>query len=794
MSEFDRLMEKLDYKFAEFRQELREGQDKVAAAAARKVRQEPKFVFKKKSHEEQDKVNGKVEEAILEAETHLEESGASGASIDAALDSLKSGRRIIAERQKLIKIADRSELGWAVVSEYTADELADDSDDEKRMLKAEKAAERKVAARKRKSPAGRGRPVKRIPGIPAQYPAQIATTPGQPFQLPRRVPMQPAAQRQPGPCFNCGQMGHLKSYCPIRTPPASSKSWYPPIVKVHDVNVECCMMSMGSEMPVVSYLDDTPREGGGEYVCTSEVQVLCEGRGKHVQSIGGGHVQVIQGECVHEHVEKVLGSKQVPNNGTTADVDKFDVLRNSDDDIAFPVHVACAAEVTFEAGSGSSNSGGTPPVKGRLQSHISFWKEKLGAPQSVLSIIQAGYVLPLKSDPPMWARENQSSARIKHDFVQASINELLGDGCIRRVESKPHICSPLSVVESNSGKLRLVVNLRYLNRYLWKQKFKYEDLRTAMLLFEKDDYMFSFDLKSGYHHVDIASAHQKFLGIEWGGAYFVFTVLPFGLSTACYVFTKLLRPLVRYWRASGIRIVVYLDDGLAVASGEQEAATASSLVRETLCNAGFITHPIKSQWAPVQRLTWLGFIIDMSLGHLEVPKEKITSLQCQIRQLLSMSVVPARLLACVVGKIIAMGLAIGPLTRYMTRSLYALMESRCSWCERLALSAEAKHELAFWEARISEYNAQPFWRVPSAVRVVYSDASDTGFGGYMVEHGPCTAYGQWSPEEATQSSTWRELTAVYRVLHSMTVKLRNSRVRWFTDNQNVVRILQVGWQ
>ena len=35
----------------------------------------------------------------------------------------------------------------------------------------------------------------------------------------------------------------------------------------------------------------------------------------------------------------------------------------------------------------------------------------------------------------------------------------------------------------------------------------------------------------------------KFLGIEWGGAYYVFTVLPFGLSTACYVFTKLLRTI-----------------------------------------------------------------------------------------------------------------------------------------------------------------------------------------------------------------------------------------------------------
>ena len=27
------------------------------------------------------------------------------------------------------------------------------------------------------------------------------------------------------------------------------------------------------------------------------------------------------------------------------------------------------------------------------------------------------------------------------------------------------------------------------------------------------------------------------------------------------------------------------------------------------------------------------------------------------------------------------------------------------------------------------------------MRVVYSDASDTGYGGYVVEHGPCVAYG-----------------------------------------------------
>ena len=92
---------------------------------------------------------------------------------------------------------------------------------------------------------------------------------------------------------------------------------------------------------------------------------------------------------------------------------------------------------------------------------------------------------------------------------------------MRELESAPAICSPLSVVESSAGKKRLVVNLRHLNRFLYKCKFKYEDLCVAMLRFKKGDYMFSFDLKSGYHHIDIAEAYQKYLEFSWGGGSFM---------------------------------------------------------------------------------------------------------------------------------------------------------------------------------------------------------------------------------------------------------------------------------
>ena len=193
-------------------------------------------------------------------------------------------------------------------------------------------------------------------------------------------------------------------------------------------------------------------------------------------------------------------------------------------------------------------------VKGKLKEHIAFWREELTAPESVLNVIESGYVLPMKALPSPFIRKNQPSAEMNADFVQSSIDDLLASGCAKRVDSVPHVCSLLSVVENATGTKRLVINLRYLNKHLWKQSCKYEDLRTAMLYFNAGDYMFSFDLKSGYHHIDIAEVHHKFLGFEWHGAYYVFTVLPFGLSTACYIFTKMVRPLVRFWRARGIKI------------------------------------------------------------------------------------------------------------------------------------------------------------------------------------------------------------------------------------------------
>ena len=195
---------------------------------------------------------------------------------------------------------------------------------------------------------------------------------------------------------------------------------------------------------------------------------------------------------------------------------------------------------------------------------------------------------------------------------------------------------------------------------------------------------------------------------------------------------------------------------------------------------------------PTHRLCWLGFTLDLEKGSISVPEGKVRALQHRLKVAAKQSSLVARDIASLIGRIVSMALALGPVARFMTRALYALLETRLAWCDMSPITQEACEEITFWTESFNQFNAQPIWHSPAAVRCVYSDASDTGYGGCTVEHGVHIAQGNSLPDEAVQSSTWRESVAVGRVLESVAHKLSNLRVRWFTDNQNVVRILQVG--
>lgn len=125
----------------------------------------------------------------------------------------------------------------------------------------------------------------------------------------------------------------------------------------------------------------------------------------------------------------------------------------------------------------------------------------------------------------------------------------------------------------------------------------------------------------------------------------------------------------------------------------------------------------------------LGFLIELSKGEFSVPEDKIKALKLRLREIQSIRLVHAKYFASVID---SMSLGLGPLSCLMARSMYAALNT---WCQKLELSNEAREEVQFWFNSLENFNRQDIWPKPSAVRVVYSDTSATGYGGYTVEHG-----------------------------------------------------------
>ncbi|GJP77378.1 hypothetical protein CLOP_g7780 [Closterium sp. NIES-67] len=93
---------------------------------------------------------------------------------------------------------------------------------------------------------------------------------------------------------------------------------------------------------------------------------------------------------------------------------------------------------------------------------------------------------------------------------------------------------------------------------------------------------------SGYHHVEMHPSYWKYLGFQFEGAYYSFRSLPFGFPMAPFVFTQLIKQLAKRWRASGLRVVPYVDDLLFLCNSQTHARSACAVVTQDLKAAGFV--------------------------------------------------------------------------------------------------------------------------------------------------------------------------------------------------------------
>ena len=114
-------------------------------------------------------------------------------------------------------------------------------------------------------------------------------------------------------------------------------------------------------------------------------------------------------------------------------------------------------------------------VRERLRDHIQFWRE-IGASKFVLRVIEVGYFLPFGDCPPRGCFSNLPSANSHSSFVSSSIEKLLQADVVMKCKESNLLAliNPLDVVPKKRKKLRLILDLRFLNysqhigHFIWK--------------------------------------------------------------------------------------------------------------------------------------------------------------------------------------------------------------------------------------------------------------------------------------------------------------------------------------
>ena len=359
--------------------------------------------------------------------------------------------------------------------------------------------------------------------------------------------------------------------------------------------------------------------------------------------------------------------------------------------------------------------------------------------------------------------------------------------------------NPLSVSVQANGKKWLILDLRYIDKFLKKTHIKYEDWKIAMSYFTLGAYMFSFDLKSGYHHIEIFEGHQAYLGFSWKHAntnltkFYMFTVLPFGLSSAPHIFTKTLKPLEKHCRHQGICVAIFLDDGWGIEKDRQVCSTVAEAVKADLDKAGFVSNDEKSVWEPCQRLDWLGITWDSARGTIEIVERRIDKITSTIDSIINSDfVISARRLASFSGQIISTAPVSGNISRIMMRHCVMSTLSVQHWDEEFKLDQYCIDELHFWRTNLDSIKVRDCFLLHKPQRFAYSDASTTGCGSVITLNEDHICQRLWEPSECSKSSTWRELAAIDFSLESFAPILRGSLVKWYTDSQSAAKIVEVG--
>lgn len=121
-----------------------------------------------------------------------------------------------------------------------------------------------------------------------------------------------------------------------------------------------------------------------------------------------------------------------------------------------------------------------------------------------------------------------------------------------------------------------------------------QDVVGIISSLDQRDWFSALDLQDAYFHITINWSHRRFLRFTLGQDHFQYKVLPFSLSSALRVFSKVLAVVAAHFQKQRIIIFPYLDDCLLKAPSLDKALIAMQSALDLFLQIGFQINTQKS--------------------------------------------------------------------------------------------------------------------------------------------------------------------------------------------------------
>ncbi|KAJ9536301.1 hypothetical protein OSB04_un000510 [Centaurea solstitialis] len=352
--------------------------------------------------------------------------------------------------------------------------------------------------------------------------------------------------------------------------------------------------------------------------------------------------------------------------------------------------------------------------------------------------------------------------------LKEQLEDLLSRGFIR--PSVSPWGAPVLFVKKKDGSMRLCINYRELNRVTIRNKYPLPRIDDLFDQLQGAKYFSKIDLRSGYHQLRIRDQDIPKTAFRTRYGHYEFIVMPFGLTNAPAVFMDLMNRTFKDHLDEFI--IVFIDDILVYSKSKEDHEAHLRITLETLQSKKLYAKFSKCEFW-LEQVAFLGHII--SSEGIKVDPAKVESISnwpkpknvSEVRSFLGLAGYYRRF----VENFSKIAL---PLTRLLRKGV------KFVWGE--------DQEKSFEELR-KRLITTPILALPSGSEgfQIYSDASKSGLGCVLMQHGRVIAYAsrQLKPYEVNYPTHDLELAAVIFALKIWHHYLYGETCDIFTDHKSL---------